>query len=215
MCQVNDYPIYQDHHERTSQRKPDVAILPFKCAFAALPEEKRDDNNRLNNAATKPETRLVWKDMLAYIELKTPTKKFSKSPLSYEVAPYKSTNPEYRCLEPPEPDAPATAEADSAQTQAAAPVPDSEPTRCSACLAAGFQNVSNLNNPGKRKAAATLQFTGKRAKTDDDTEPKLDVTVETGLYAAEMFTAKYLVNLVVVGVLFGLFVSVTLLSSSL
>jgi hypothetical protein len=116
MSQVNDYPISRDHQERTSQRMPDVAILPFKCAFAALPEEERDDDNSIN-AATKPETRLVWKDMLACIEFKRPTKKLSKSPLSYEVTPYKSTNPEYRCVEHTVSDAPATA---------AAAVPDSE-----------------------------------------------------------------------------------------
>jgi hypothetical protein len=82
------------------------------------------------------------------------------------------------------------------------------------------QNASN--NSGKRKAAETLESAGKRAKTDDDTEPdpepKLDVTVQTGLYAAEMFASniavKHIVNLVVVGVLFGLFTSVTRLSSS-
>jgi hypothetical protein len=68
-----------------------------------------------------------------------------------------------------------------------------------------------------------LESAIKRVKTDDDPdpdpEPKLDVTVQTGLYAAEMFAAnvavKHLVNLVVVGVLFGLFISVMLLSSSL
>lgn len=50
-------------------------------------------------------------------------------------------------------------------------------------------------------------------------EPRLGVTIQTGLYAAEMFAAnvavKHLVNLIVVGVLFGLFISVMLLSSSL
>ncbi|OJA11349.1 hypothetical protein AZE42_13880, partial [Rhizopogon vesiculosus] len=129
---------------------------------------------------------------LACIEFKRPTKKLSKSPLSYEVTPYKSTNPEYRCVEHTVSDAPATA---------AAAVPDSESTRRSARLAAGSQNVSNSPD-GKRKATETLQFHGKCAKTDDGTEPKLDVTVQTGLYAAEMFAAnvavKYLVNLVVV-----------------
>ncbi|OJA13871.1 hypothetical protein AZE42_12212 [Rhizopogon vesiculosus] len=94
-------------------------------------------------------------------------------PLSYVVVPYKPTK--YRCIEPPEPDSPATAAADSARTPAAVPVPDSEPTRHSARLTAGSQNVSN--DPNKRKANETLQFFGKRAKTDDDAEPKLDVTV--------------------------------------
>ncbi|OAX32100.1 hypothetical protein K503DRAFT_808564 [Rhizopogon vinicolor AM-OR11-026] len=84
------------------------------------------------------------------------------------------TNPEYLCVEPHEPDAPATA--------AAAPIPNSEPR-----LAAGSQNVSNSLD--KCKADETLQFSGKRAKTDDDTEHKLDVTVQTGLYTDEIHYA--------------------------
>ena len=75
------------------------------------------------------------------------------------------------------------------------------------------QNVSN--NSDKRKADNTLQSARKRTKTDEEElEPKLDVTVQTGLYAAEMFAAniavKHTVNLVVVGVLFRLLSSMLL-----
>jgi hypothetical protein len=49
---------------------------------------------------------------------------------------------------------------------------------------------------------------------EDEPERKLDVTVQTGLYAAEMFAAnvavKHLINLIIVGVLFRLFLSAML-----
>jgi len=49
---------------------------------------------------------------------------------------------------------------------------------------------------------------------EDEPERKLDVTVQTGLYAAEMFAAnvavKHLINLIIVGVLFRLFLSTML-----
>jgi len=129
ICQVNDFPIHQDHQGRTSKRKPDVVILPFKCAFACLPGENVDtgaDDYKLISATKKPKKGFFWEDMLACIEFKRPTKKLSKCPLSYEVAPYMPTHPEYRRVEPPEPDAPATAAADSAQTPATLSVPDFE-----------------------------------------------------------------------------------------
>jgi len=65
-----------------------------------------------------------------------------------------------------------------------------------------------------------LQSASKRTKTEEEKdeeepEPKLDVTVQTGLYAAEMFAAnvavKHIINLVIVGVLFRLFLSAMLL----
>jgi hypothetical protein len=80
------------------------------------------------------------------------------------------------------------------------------------------QNASN--NSSKRKADAALQSASKRAKTEDETEtePRLDVIVQTGLYAAEMFASnvavKHLINLVIVGVLFCLSTTIMPLSSS-
>jgi hypothetical protein len=75
------------------------------------------------------------------------------------------------------------------------------------------------NNSSKRKADATLQSASKRAKTEDETEtePELDVIVQTDLYAAGMFASnvavKHLINLVIVGVLFCLSITVMPLSS--
>jgi hypothetical protein len=130
ICQVNDYPILQDHQDRTSQRKPDVLILPCKCAFETLRESHRDmtaDEFRLTSAADKPESRLFWEDVLACIEFKRPTKKLPKPPPSYEVKGYTPTDPEFRCMEPSVPEAPETAAASSGQTPAQSPI--SEPER--------------------------------------------------------------------------------------
>jgi hypothetical protein len=60
-----------------------------------------------------------------------------------------------------------------------------------------------------------LQSASKRTKTDEgEPEPKLNVTVQMGLYAAEMFAAnivvKHIINLVVVGVLFRLLSAMTI-----
>ena len=83
ICQVNDHPILQDHQDRTSQRKPDVLILPCKCALETLSEGNRDmtaEEFRLTSAAAKPESRLFWEDVLACIEFKRPTKRLTKPP---------------------------------------------------------------------------------------------------------------------------------------
>jgi hypothetical protein len=127
--QVNDHPIHQDHQNCTSKQKPDIVILPYTCVFAGLPEENRDmgaDDYKLITAATKPKKQLSWKDVLACIEFKRPTKKLSQCPLSYEVVPYKPTHPEYRHVEPPETDTLEIAAADTAQTPTTLSVPDAE-----------------------------------------------------------------------------------------
>jgi len=124
ICQVNDHPILQDHQGRRSTRKPDVLILPYKCALTALPGDKRNvspSTYKMVNAAAKPKARLLWKDVLACIEFKRPNKEFAQCPLSYEVAQYKPTNPEYRRIEHPVPDVSATAAAVSAQATTAPP----------------------------------------------------------------------------------------------
>jgi hypothetical protein len=57
----------------------------------------------------------------------------------------------------------------------------------------------------KRKAADTLESATKRLKMNsNNTDADIDVTVQTGLYAAEMFASNlgvnYLLNIIVVGV---------------
>jgi hypothetical protein len=56
----------------------------------------------------------------------------------------------------------------------------------------------------KRKAAETLEYVAKRSRINsDDTDVDLDVTVQTGLYAVEMFSSNlgvnYLLDIIVIG----------------
>jgi len=123
-----------------------------------LTEEKRDvhpDDYRLINAAMKPEARFFWKDVLACIEFKRPTKKLSQLPLAYEVELYKPTKPEYRCVESPVSDAPATAAASPVQAPARQPVPVPGP------VCRSSRSSQNANNSNKRQAAETLQSASK------------------------------------------------------
>jgi len=100
--QANDYPILQDHKGRRSTRKPDVLILPYECARNTLPKRKRNmspSEYKIINAAAKPTAWLLWKDILACIELKRPNKEFSPCPLSHAVTEYKDTVPKYLPVE--------------------------------------------------------------------------------------------------------------------
>lgn len=69
----------------------------------------------------------------------------------------------------------------------------------------------------KRKAADTLESTTKKLRTNsDNTDTDIDVTVQTGLYATEMFASNlgvdHLLNIIVVGVFFCLSRLIALLS---
>jgi hypothetical protein len=67
----------------------------------------------------------------------------------------------------------------------------------------------------KRKAAETLESVSKRPKINSD-DTDVDVAVQTGLYAAEMFASNlgvnYLLNIIVVGGFFHLSRWIALLS---
>jgi hypothetical protein len=69
----------------------------------------------------------------------------------------------------------------------------------------------------KRKAAETLESVAKRPKMNsDDSDADIDVAVQTGLYAAEMFASNlgvnYLLNIIVIGGFFRLSRWIALLS---
>jgi hypothetical protein len=69
----------------------------------------------------------------------------------------------------------------------------------------------------KRKAEETLESVTKRPKINsDDMDVNIDVAVQTGLYAAEMFASNigvnYLLNIIVVGGFFRLSRWIALLS---
>ncbi|KAG2351547.1 hypothetical protein BDR07DRAFT_1385760, partial [Suillus spraguei] len=225
ICQQNDMPMHQTHQTAKSTRKPDVVILPLNSACApfqdvkggkkgkgkqrdkekddAMEDEKDDEerkkkrNAHMDTNATEKPKNLPWKDVLACIEFKrkTPgrTKGINPPPPSYTVTDYVPTKPEYlpvdhlKAKDPP------------GTSQTPAKQPPSDMT--------SFRGASS----SKRKATDTLESAAKKSKrnpddTDDDTDAELDVTVQTGLYAAEMFASNlavnYLLNLIIIGINF-------------
>ncbi|KAG2134881.1 uncharacterized protein EDB93DRAFT_835296 [Suillus bovinus] len=223
ICQQNDMPMYQTHQTVTSIRKPDIVILPLNSACAPLEDEKgskkgkqkgrqKDDekdnakdnekhdmkrkNHMVKNAKEKPPAPLLWEDVLACIEFKrkTPgrTKGIKPPPSSYTVTDYIPTKPEYLPvghLKAKEPSP------DPSHTPAIQTASDSAFQSCGLTAA----QPSKGGSSSKRKAADTLQSAAKKFKANSD---ELDVTVQTGLYAAEMFAANlavyYLINFIVV-----------------
>ncbi|KAG1766866.1 hypothetical protein EV702DRAFT_785943 [Suillus placidus] len=227
ICQQNDMPMYQTHQTETSLRKPDLVLLPLNSACAPFEDEKsgkkgkrkgkwkgkqndaekdnvkddkKDDQKRkahmVKNAMEKPPAPIPWKDVLACIEFKrkTPgrTKGINPPPASYTVTDYAPTKPEYLPVDhlkvrvrPPGP------------SQTPATQPASDTALLSSDLTAA--RPSKGRSSSKRKATDTLESAAKKTRTNTD-EP--DVTVQTGLYAAEMFAANlavnYLINLIVV-----------------
>ncbi|KAG0706458.1 hypothetical protein DFH29DRAFT_1022318 [Suillus ampliporus] len=203
ICQHNDKEMVQLHQNEKSRRRPDVVILPLQSSRNAFSDEfrdMRDAEHMLQNAPNPPEESLVWKDVLASIEFKRKAKGVSGPPSSYSVQEYIATDRDYLRVDTAAPDGPATAVAGPSQTQAKQPAPAPAPTRRSTRHTTSSQNAST-NSGSKRKAAEPLQSSGKRPKVDD-TDARLDATVQTGLYAAEMFAANvavnYLINLIVV-----------------
>ncbi|KAG2352680.1 hypothetical protein BDR07DRAFT_1615549 [Suillus spraguei] len=214
ICQMNDMPMYQNHQTVKSTRKPDGVILPLNSACAPFEDEKddkhednkkddeRDDTKRkvhmAKNAMAKPPAPLPWEDVLACIEFKRkpPGKKQGiKPPLlsSYNVKDYVPTKPEYLPVDHLKAGCPASG---PSQTRVTQPASDTAPLISSGLTAA---QPSQGGSSSKRKPGDNLQSTAKKSRIEPD-EP--DVTVQTGLYAAEMFAAnlavKYLINLIIV-----------------
>ena len=114
MCQQNDPKnMSQYHQDQQSIRKPDIVIIPFSYdAFPAMKKQMTSQNQtdsrnqidsrtlRLEKAQCKPEAALRWKETLACIEFKRPTKKKLTPPKdAYTLGKYVPTNPEYRRIE--------------------------------------------------------------------------------------------------------------------
>ncbi|KAG1739397.1 uncharacterized protein EDB91DRAFT_1248752 [Suillus paluster] len=200
--QKNDKNMTQSHQNTTARRKPDVVILPLQSSLNAFPADHKlmgDGEHSVENAPRKPAEQLLWKDALAVVEFKRKKKILPEPRSAYKVKEYIATKPEYLRVETGATDGPAVSSA--SQTQAKRPVAAAPPTRRSGRLAANSQPTTS-NSSSKRKAEEPLQSSGKRAKVGE-TDSKLDVTVQTGLYAAEMFAAnvavKHILNLIVVG----------------
>jgi hypothetical protein len=108
MFQQNDPKnMSQYHQDQQSIRKPDIVIIPFSYdAFPAMKKQMTSQNQtdprtlRLEKAQCKPEAALRWKETLACIEFKRPTKKKLTPPKdTYTLGKYVPTNPEYRRIE--------------------------------------------------------------------------------------------------------------------
>ncbi|KAG1779616.1 hypothetical protein EV702DRAFT_1194993 [Suillus placidus] len=191
ICQKNDFPIFQSHQKEKSTRKPDLVFLPLKTLG-----DKVDADHRVKDATTKPKDRVLWKDVLACIEFKRKSPKgrtegVDLPPTSHKVKNYVPTKPEYLPLpvNHPKPDDQAPAPAPGLSQTATQPA--SEPA-----LVPGSDYDSGQPSQGpsssKRKAKGQLGSEAKRPKPGDKDPP--DVTVQTGLYAAEMFAANLAVN---------------------
>ncbi|KAG2120529.1 uncharacterized protein F5147DRAFT_831813 [Suillus discolor] len=220
ICQQNDMPMYQTHQKLKSTRKPDALILPLNSACAPFKDEKggkkskqkskQKDNEKGNtkydekhdtkrkahmvkDAKEKPPTPFLWADVLACIEFKRKTKGIKAPPSAYTAADYVPTKPEYLPVDHLKAQSPAP---DPSQTPATQPASDTAPVRSSGFAAA---QTSKGGSSSKRKAADTLQSAAKKPKVNPD-EP--DVTVQTGLYAAEMFAANlavhHLINFIII-----------------
>ncbi|KAG2149124.1 uncharacterized protein EDB93DRAFT_362196 [Suillus bovinus] len=214
ICQQNDMPMHQMHQNKPSIRKPDLVILPLNSACAPFEDEKgskkgkqtgkqkgkqndrqnddendeKDDDQRkkrrkahMDTNATVKAQNLRWEDVLACIEFKrkTPGRKkgIAPPPSSYAVTDYVPTKPD----------------------PAAQSASDTAISSSGLTLAQPSQGGSS----SKRKAAGTLESAAKKSKMNpEETDVELDVTVQTGLYAAEMFAANlavnYLLNIIVV-----------------
>ncbi|KAG1824897.1 uncharacterized protein BJ212DRAFT_552526 [Suillus subaureus] len=148
------------------------------------------------NAVAKPKN-LPWKDVLACIEFKRKTsgrtKGINPPPPSYTVTDYIPTKPEYLPVDHLKAGVPAPGPSQTPATQPASDtafaVPSSGPTAAKA---------SQGGSSSKRKATDALESAAKKSKKNpddtDDTDDDLDVTVQTGLYAAEMFASNLGVN---------------------
>ncbi|KAG2032589.1 hypothetical protein BDR03DRAFT_903550 [Suillus americanus] len=205
ICQQNDMPMYQNHQTVKSTRKPDVVFLPLNSACASFEDDKcgkkgeqKDDEKRkahmVKNAMAKPPAPLPWKDVLACIEFKRKTDR--KTPIkpphsSCKVNDYVPTKPEYLPVDHFKAEDPAP---DPSQTA-------TKPASNTAVVSSGLTAAqpSKGGSSSKRKAVDPLQSATKKTKIDPE-EP--DVTVQTGMYAAEMFAANlavnHLINLIVV-----------------
>ncbi|KAG1787721.1 uncharacterized protein HD556DRAFT_1448401 [Suillus plorans] len=222
ICQQNDMPMHQTHQTAESIRKPYLVILPLNSACAPFQDEKggkkgkeeeeQEEDEKCKrkrkahmdtNAMAKPKN-LPWKDVLVCIEFKRKmpgrTKGIDPPPCSYIVKDYVPTKPEYLPVDHLEAENLAPG---SSQTPARQPVSDT------AFLSSSLTSArpSWGRSRSKRKAMSTLQSAAKKFKmdpdgTDTDVDADLDVTIQTGLYVAEMFAdnlgVTYLLNIIIV-----------------
>ncbi|KAG1744150.1 uncharacterized protein EDB91DRAFT_1080942 [Suillus paluster] len=189
ICQQHaDKGVKQGNQKQEPKRKPDVVIVPLQTSRDAFPGWNMGEPELMTKFATMmPENNISWKDVLASIEFKRKAKtgkELDPPPGSYAVTNYVAPKPEHL-------------EAHRRPNQK---------DLCPTVQPSAVRPVSlPSNSSSKRKAEEPLQSSSKRVKvkgTDTDKDSKLPVTVQTGLYAAEMFAAnvgvKHVLNLIVI-----------------
>ncbi|KAG1759900.1 hypothetical protein EDD22DRAFT_1051861 [Suillus occidentalis] len=226
VCQQNNRPTDRKHQMEKFMQQPDIVLIPLNSACSAFPavtdvkqgkqpgekknsekdtvmdDEKRKKRRKAHmdtNATGKPKN-LSWKDILACLEFKRKTlgrtKGITSPPSSYTSTDYVPTEPEYLRVEHRKVEA---STPDSSQTST--PQTSSDTAFQSSGLTTTKASLGGSSS--KRKAAETLESVVKRPKMNsDNSDADIDVAVQTGLYAAEMFASNlgvnYLLNIIVV-----------------
>jgi hypothetical protein len=199
--------MFQTHQGETSERKPDVVIIPWKTARTARNNgdiyEKNDMYLHCETACAKPDSNFKWPETVSTVEFKRTRSTLDAPPSSYEVRGYNVPTPhqymEYR-KETPKPE----------ETTGSRPVPAPAPKPSNERKPLGVSPsmfLANMHDAAKRESAR-LKLQGKRPSdstppnqpeskrarsnkekpdVDDEKEKAIDPIVQNGLYAAEMF----------------------------
>ncbi|KAG1776691.1 hypothetical protein EV702DRAFT_1046016 [Suillus placidus] len=184
ICQQHDMPMYQTHQTVKSTRRPDLVLLPFKSACAPFEINNKDAQKRKahmdKNAMASPKN-LPWKDILACIE--------------------RRTKPEYLPVDHPKVEDPAPGPSQTPATQPAS-VAAHQTKSAKLQFHLPVLLLHSLPRPGPANAGPTTLWNPPPKKKNKTDETEADVTVQMGLYAAEMFAANlgvnHLLNLIVV-----------------
>ncbi|KAG1805113.1 uncharacterized protein HD556DRAFT_1437275 [Suillus plorans] len=173
LLHVNDpKPIYQDHQDKQSERKPDVVVVSHQTALGMKAHQTQESQVLTETACKSPKDNFQWTDVRSTLELKRP-RKFLTHPPSVYKTDYVVPSPSAQYMEyrkdangPAKPtgSTPATG---SAQTP---------------------HEASNELRPLSQSSRGV-----KRKRDEDRTEEKEPIKphpiVQNGLYVAEMFAA--------------------------
>ncbi|KAG1804617.1 hypothetical protein EV424DRAFT_1517365 [Suillus variegatus] len=168
-------PIYQDHQDKQSERKPDIVIVSHQTALGTKAHETQESQVLTETACKSPRDNFQWTDVRSTLELKRP-RKFLTHPPSVYKTDYVVPSPSAQYMEyrkdtsgPAEPtcSTPATG---SAQT---------------------FHEASNELRPSSQLSRGVKRKRGgnNQDRTEEDDPAKVPAIIQNGLYVAEMFAA--------------------------
>ncbi|KAG1805107.1 uncharacterized protein HD556DRAFT_1437270 [Suillus plorans] len=176
LLHVNDpKPIYQDHQDKQSERKPDVVVVSHQTALGKKAHETQESQVLTETTCKSPKDNFQWTDVRSTLELKRTRKSLTHPPSVYKTD-YVVPSPSAQYMEykkdasgPAKPtgSTPATG---SAQT----PHEASNELRPSSQLSRGV----------KRKRGGNAED-----RTEEKEPIKPHPIVQNGLYVAEMFAA--------------------------